>query len=479
MAFDNDVVAGQVLAGKYRVERVLGQGGMGLVVLAHHLVLDERVAIKLMSSTALSDESIARFEREACAAVRIKSEHVVRVLDVGRFDSGAPYMVMEFLDGEDLATRLSRTGQLPIEEAVDFVLQTCVALADAHSAGIVHRDLKPSNLFCVRRSDGRSVIKLLDFGISKQSDALAELVDTSVTKTGAVMGSPLYMSPEQVQSARDVDARSDIWSLGVVLFELIAGCPPFSGAAFGEVAIKIATEEVPSLKLLRPDAPPALEHVLHRALAKDREQRYASVADLARALQPFAASGAKLLVERITRTLLASATSITHTLEAPVAMAQSYLPGTIAVWSAPGESRAGRWARGGLIVFATFLAAGAILVWQDRMPDPRIKTAPSAATDPIASSTNVAPYGTTAPRIPSVGGASALVQSVPPSTPLIAPMENDPPPLARRPAPRVNPPTGKPTKPALNPGKANCEPPFTLDELGRKRFKPECFLNSP
>ncbi|MGC4091034.1 MAG: serine/threonine-protein kinase [Polyangiaceae bacterium] len=236
-----EIVEGQILAGKYRIDRVLGTGGMGMVVAARHIVLDERVAIKFLLPDALSsDEAVARFEREARAAVRIKSEHVVRVTDVGRLESGAPYMVMEYLDGEDLSNWLRLRGPLPVEQAVDFVLQACVALADAHSVGIIHRDLKPGNLFCVRRSDGQLVIKVLDFGISKLTEAarVSEPGGFSVTKTAAVMGSPLYMSPEQVQSAKDVDARSDIWGLGVVMFELLTGVGPFLGEAFGELAIK-------------------------------------------------------------------------------------------------------------------------------------------------------------------------------------------------------------------------------------------------
>ncbi|HET9932817.1 MAG TPA: serine/threonine-protein kinase, partial [Polyangiaceae bacterium] len=204
MNLQSNALEGQVLAGRYRVGALLGQGGMGMVVAAQHLLLDEPVAIKFLAADALTFESLARFEREARAALKIKSEHVVRVLDVGRLDSGAPYLVMEYLDGEDLGRRLRRLGRLSIEEAVDFVLQTCVAMADAHAIGIVHRDLKPSNLFCVRRSDGRAVIKVLDFGISKQQGAETSFGEQLVTRTGAMLGSPLYMSPEQVQGARHV-----------------------------------------------------------------------------------------------------------------------------------------------------------------------------------------------------------------------------------------------------------------------------------
>src|SRR6266851_4099597 len=178
---------GDLLAGKYRVERVLGAGGMGIVVAAHHLQLDERVAIKFLLPEMLShQETVERFSREARAAVKIKSEQVTRVIDVGTLDNGAPYMVMEYLDGSDLAALLQQSGALPIEQAVEFVLQACEAIADAHGLGIVHRDLKPANLFCIRRSDGLLSIKVLDFGISKVTGMSASGPDMGMTKTAAV-----------------------------------------------------------------------------------------------------------------------------------------------------------------------------------------------------------------------------------------------------------------------------------------------------
>jgi eukaryotic-like serine/threonine-protein kinase len=203
---------GDILAGKYRVERVLGIGGMGVVVAAHHLQLDEKVALKFLLPEALGNsEAVARFAREARAAVKIKSEHVARVIDVGTLPNGAPYMVMEYLDGGDLAAWLQERGPLPIEQAVEFVLQACVAVADAHALGIIHRDLKPANLFCVRRSDGQLSIKVLDFGISKMTP-FGGSGPSAMTHTSALMGSPLYMSPEQMRSAKDTNPRTDIWA---------------------------------------------------------------------------------------------------------------------------------------------------------------------------------------------------------------------------------------------------------------------------
>lgn len=290
---------GDILAGKYRVERVLGIGGMGVVVAAHHIQLDEKVALKFLLPEALGNaEAVARFAREARAAVKIKSEHVARVVDVGQLENGAPYMVMEYLEGGDLDAWIKQRGGLPIEQAVEFVLHACVAVADAHALGIIHRDLKPANLFCVRRSDGQLSIKVLDFGISKMTDP-SRSGPGSITRTSAMMGSPLYMSPEQMRSSKDVDAQTDIWALGVILFELTAGRPAFLADSLTELAIEVATAPTPAIRSFRPDAPIGLEGVIFKCLEKDRRRRYRNVAELALALLPFAPKRAKASVERI------------------------------------------------------------------------------------------------------------------------------------------------------------------------------------
>jgi len=291
---------GDVIAGKYRVDWVLGTGSTGVVLAAYHLNLHERVAIKLLLPEALANpEAVKRFEREARAAVKIKSEHVARVIDVGSLDEGAPYIVMEHLQGEDLAARLARTGPLPIEEAVDFVLQACEAIAEAHGLGIVHRDLKPANLFCVRRSDDHAVIKVLDFGISKVLDHTGLHAPGEMTRTSVVVGSPFYMSPEQMQAPRTVDARTDIWSIGVILYELIAGSVPFPGETLPQISVRVAKSPPPMLRVIRPDVPPGLESIIERCLEKSARKRFKSVADLAAALGRYGPRKALSSVDRI------------------------------------------------------------------------------------------------------------------------------------------------------------------------------------
>jgi eukaryotic-like serine/threonine-protein kinase len=290
---------GQVLLNKYRIERVLGRGGMGTVALAHHLHLDTPVAIKFLNAEMLDKATVVkRFLREAQAAARLQSEHVCRVSDVGVLDSGAPYMVMELMQGMDLHQMVLDHGRPPPGELVDYMLQACEALAEAHAHGIVHRDLKPGNLFLARRPDGSSILKVLDFGISKAGTTL----DEEITHTHAVLGTPAYMSPEQMRSAKHVDARSDVWALGVVLYELLNGSRPFRGRAFTALCLSVTTDPTPAMEVT---VPPGLEQAVARCLHKDPAARYQNVAELAHALAPFAATTgtAPSRVERCARLL--------------------------------------------------------------------------------------------------------------------------------------------------------------------------------
>jgi serine/threonine protein kinase len=290
---------GDILADKYRVERVLGLGGMGVVVAAMHLELDERVAIKFLLEEALDNtEAVERFAREARAAVRIKSEHVARVTDVGKLDSGVPYMVMEYLEGHDLDDELQKRTLLPVEEASDYLLQACEAIAEAHALGIVHRDLKPANLFLSKRADGSPIIKVLDFGISKATRR-GSRDELSLTTTSAVMGSPFYMSPEQLRSSRETDTRSDIWALGMILHELVSGRVAFQAQTLPELCVRITSVEIEPITARGSPVPEGLERIIRTCLAKDASDRYPSIAELAAALAPFAPPRSRISVDRI------------------------------------------------------------------------------------------------------------------------------------------------------------------------------------
>ncbi|MEZ4360567.1 MAG: serine/threonine-protein kinase [Kofleriaceae bacterium] len=312
------VEAGTVLLNKYRIERVLGRGGMGVVALAHHLQLNQPVAIKFLLSDVLGEHTVVqRFLREAQASVRLKSEHVCRVIDVGTLETGAPYMVMEYLDGLDLSALLQERGLVYPGAAVDFILQACEALAEAHALGIVHRDLKPSNFFLTRRADGSPLIKVLDFGISKATTQ----VDENLTSTQSVLGTPAYMSPEQLKSSKHVDARADIWSLGVVLYELLAGHRPFTASAFSELVLKVAMDPAP---MITAPLPRGLGEIVMRCLRKEPEERYPTVAEFAAALAPYAQtpSIATSAVERTSRILFGPASGAFSRAPSEVPVAQ-------------------------------------------------------------------------------------------------------------------------------------------------------------
>jgi len=285
-----DLTLGSVIRGKYRIDRILGKGGMGVVVGAQHLALDQRVAIKFLLPAMLEHPVVVeRFAREARAASRIQSDHVARVMDVDALEDGTPFMVMEYLEGSDLSS-VRKTGQpLPAHVAVGYLLEACEAVGEAHRAGIVHRDLKPANLFLSKREGGRTRVKVLDFGISKIGAAGGEV---SVTQTASVVGSAEYMSPEQMASARDADARSDIWALGVTLYELLTARVPFPGDSITAVCALVLQSQPAVPSMVRQDLPPGLDRVVMTCLEKDRTRRFSSVEQLAAALAPYASPSA-------------------------------------------------------------------------------------------------------------------------------------------------------------------------------------------
>jgi serine/threonine-protein kinase len=443
---------GHVILGKYRIERVLGAGGMGAVVLAMHLQLEERVAIKfLLSSVARQPDMVERFLREGRTAIKIRSEHCVRVLDVGTLEGGQPYMVMEYMEGRDLDATIRESGPLPIADAVDFVLQAGEALAEAHALGTVHRDIKPANLFVTRRPDGTPSIKVLDFGISKAAGAAGNL---GMTSTQAVMGSPLYMSPEQMRSSKDVDARSDIWALGTVLYEALAGSPPFDGETVTALIVKITQDPMPSVRGHRAEVPAQLEAVLATALEKDRSRRYQTMAAFAAALAPFGTSSAAASADRIARVLgaprppQASAANLAAFAQSSSALAGAQTQGAHAVTSAGASSGGSRTPLIAALSVGLAVAIGvSVLALARRGPE-----APVAAAAPL-------PHDT--PGLPSVA-ASASAPAPAPALASASAIESAP---APGPAssvhggpPRPHAPLGLPHAPPLIPSPTPAKP---------------------
>ena len=452
-AIDVPVREGDVLAGKYRVERVIGVGGMGVVVAALHTELDQRVALKfLLPSAAQNPAVVARFSREARAAAKITSEHVARVSDVGTMDNGIPYIVMEYLEGHDLAQALTIGERLPPGPSVDYVLQACEALAEAHAAGFVHRDLKPGNLFLARRADGSAIIKVLDFGISKAviSDGdPASMKPGSLTKTTDVFGSPMYMSPEQLKSSRDVDPRADIWALGVILYELISGKSPFDRDTVAETFGAILYEKPASLTRIE-GVSPALDAAVLRCLEKDASLRHQNVAELARALFPFAEHSTRQTLERTSRVLKRAGVEIDTLPPPPRAQAATNLSAVGAAtrtsWGAAERAPGPRSARTrtALFIAAGALLGGAAFLGAARYLKPRLPALSVPATE---GRPTAAPTITPSPAISAVGAAPSVTvaptaePSVAPTTSALAPS------AAASSAPVVVP--GPPAPPAL------------------------------
>ena len=290
---------GEIFADRYRIDRVLGVGGMGVVLAATHVHLREKVAIKvLLPMHATRQETVARFLREGRAAVKIRSEHVGRVIDVGTH-GGLHYIVMEYLEGSDLAEVLKRQGRLPSVLAVDYVLQACEAIAEAHAMHTVHRDLKPANLFLIRGPNDTPCIKVLDFGISKMTMGDGAPEELAMTRTSSILGSPLYMSPEQLRSSKTVDERADIWAIGVMLYELIAGIPPFEAETVAVLGALVLSGHVPDIRERVPETPPGLAHVIETCLRSEVMDRFPSLVELSVALEPFGTPAARASVQRI------------------------------------------------------------------------------------------------------------------------------------------------------------------------------------
>jgi serine/threonine protein kinase len=446
---------GDVVAGKYAIVRLLGRGGMGSVFEARHRALGQRVAIKMLHAQASGhEEAVERFLREARAAASLTSDHVVRVYDVGIHESGLPFMVMELLEGIDLGELLERRGAIPVGDTVRWVLQAASAVAEAHEAGIVHRDLKPSNLFLVRATttNRTSKVKVVDFGISKRGNMPEGSVQT-LTGPRAVMGSPSYMSPEQVRSTKSVDARTDVWSLGVIMYELLTGRTAFDGESLGDVFAKIREEPLPPIRSVVPAVPASLDSVVSRCLQRDREHRFKDAAELADALRAIALEGTMDEPTPSMGSYFRPTTSSQTTAFdlVPASAAQSTKQpssSTHAPWIsvrtiAPRRRFALAAAIGGA---CTALVVAAVLVWGG-------STTPTAAGSPADAVTESAPPPAQAER-PAPAPAPAAEP-----TPEITPRSTDPtsPLESARPMPR--PLVAKPRVPTATPSVTPPKPP--------------------
>jgi serine/threonine protein kinase len=273
-----DLLVGSTVLGKYHIDRLIGRGGMGAVFQATNASIGKRVALKFLGAETSKDgDAAVRFQREAEAASLAESPHIVQIFDSGRSERGLPFLVMELLTGEDLRARLRREGRLDVEAALRIAMQVLKALRQAHAAGIVHRDLKPDNVFLCRRDDEPAFVKIVDFGISKLQQAPG--VDT-LTHEGAVLGTAFYMSPEQAQSFADIDGRTDLFSLGAILYEMLTGEPPHSAPTYEAVLIAICTRDAPDVRVRAPDVPEKLARVIARALQRDRSERYSNADDM-------------------------------------------------------------------------------------------------------------------------------------------------------------------------------------------------------
>jgi eukaryotic-like serine/threonine-protein kinase len=409
---------GDLLAGKYRVERVLGIGGMGVVVAAMHVDLERMVAVKVIRRELAKDEdNVQRLLLEARSAARIRSEHVGKVLDVGRLESGEPYIVMEYLHGYDLARYLEQKQRLETVEAVELLLQACDAIVEAHDAGIVHRDLKPENLFLTPLKDESHLVKVLDFGISKH---LTETRERALTTPQTAIGSPQYMAPEQMQ-ADAIDTRVDVWSLGAILYEMLAGQPAFMGDSLPAVCARVLSADPLPLREIAPHTPPEVAAVVHACLQKDRQRRLPDVRTLVDMLAPFGGAQSRLLHGRI----VGRAHAQTHKLDSSVSqrvVTPSPTLGEVPP-SASQDVRVNRSLSRRPIFLSMLAVVGLSLgaFWLARGTTMRTRS-PTAAASAGVEITSTPPVPVTPAAVPSAASPAQL--PLPAASPALAPTEN-------------------------------------------------------
>ncbi len=440
------VASGHILAHKYRLEVLIGRGGMGSVWRAEHLGLNAPVAVKLLDAggSALTPELLQRFYREARAAANIRSPHVVQILDHGVDELlGVPFIVMELMEGETLAQRLARAGRLDLADVAHVLTHVARALARAHEAGIVHRDLKPDNVFLVRNED-EVVAKVLDFGIAK---AQAHALDKEgATRTGAVMGTAYYMSPEQISGTRDVDLSTDLWAFGVVACECLTGRRPFDAETIGGLALKICAEPVPAPSSLGP-VPSGFDQWFFRIVNRDPTRRFTSAREAADALRLILAGQPG----RAQPTAVSAFGTPIPTLVAPASTLTTSPPISVTSDRSRARERASArrpllWLGGGLALSAL---AGALWLRHGGMSGDRRSAAssvlpaasapstalpePTAAGTAAASAAGIAPVVTLAPRDPEVFAVGGPADSAPSAGSALPPPQPGSPPVTKRP----------------------------------------------
>jgi serine/threonine-protein kinase len=423
-------LAGVTLGDKYKIVRQIGRGGMGVVYEAEHLGLGKRVAVKLMLEKYAADsDATSRFKREALAASRIGNPHIIDIADIGVAPDGRAYVVMELLTGSSLADVIKRGGALPMTRALDVIRQVLRAVGAAHAKGIIHRDLKPDNIFLLDGGDGRDFVKLLDFGIAKAVDQAAEIAKTNLTTTGTVMGTPLYMAPEQAMG-HAADARVDLYALGVILYEMLAGAPPFTGVPYPVLLVKLLTEPPALLAEVAPGLPPYVVAAVHRALEKEPAERFASCDAFLAALDPERRETANRSAQlALDHTVAPGEVSAATMPSRPVSTGAPAIAVAAAAMTAPNTVSEPPRRRGALpVVLAAVggaVVVGAIVIAMQVLqrpatPDvPPAIAVPAAATQPVATAPGAAAIADT--PLTNVPPSSVPPTTTPPSAPLAPP----------------------------------------------------------